>query len=640
MAAYEPPYIFGIHESAGREPGEKPMIEMEKHGWIVFPEGISDDPNDHQGQDYRRWTECKRPFGVIVRLNHGYDGAGTIPRPERYRAFAVRCGNFAAASPGCGLWIIGNEMNLPDERPGGKVQENQITPQMYAECFRLCRDEIRGRPGHQDDRVIVGAVAPWNVETTYPGNEQGDWIVYFVDILNLLRGQCDGIALHTYTHGADPALVFSEHKMDKPFQNYHWHFYAYRDFMDAIPQDMRHLPVYITETDQIVAWEDRNSGWVQNACREIARWNDTPGNQQIRCLVLYRWPNLKGDGKDTGDQGQGGDRWGIEGKGKVLDDWREAMENEYMWHPAPTYRATFQGYDFPAAVAAGQRFDGAVRVRNDSSMTWTQGGEHPVRLGYLWRREGKWLDMQDIRTPLPCDVPSGQGLQLPNVVVVAPAQGGAYTLRLDMVHELVTWFQSKGSTPLDIEIAVRGAAEKPPITDITDQLPKHPTGSYPTRSLDQIRYLIVHHSAASVSVGPERIAEYQVNKLGLPGIRYHFVIGEEGQIWQTNALTTVSRHVESVDALSVGICVCGNLVHASPLPAQLDSLGRLCAWLMQELGMEDVQEAVRGRKEFATDETDADYQWARLDPGDEWDGGACWRNALFEHITALLGPGR
>lgn len=132
MSAYEHPYIFGIHESKGREPGEKPMIEMKKHGWIVFPEGISDDPQDHQGKDYRPWTECEQPFGVIARLNNGYDGAGNIPRQERYAAFAVRCGNFAAASQGCGLWIIGNEMNLPDEWDGSACWRDALFERIVA----------------------------------------------------------------------------------------------------------------------------------------------------------------------------------------------------------------------------------------------------------------------------------------------------------------------------------------------------------------------------------------------------------------------------------------------------------------------------------------------------------------------------
>ena len=90
--------------------------------------------------------------------------------------------------------------------------------------------------------------------------------------------------------------------MNPPFQDRHYEFRAYQDFMHAIPADMRHLPVYITETDQDVSWLNQNIGWVQRAYGEIDYWNRQPGNQQIRSLVLYRWPKI--------------DRWYIEGKGR------------------------------------------------------------------------------------------------------------------------------------------------------------------------------------------------------------------------------------------------------------------------------------------------------------------------------------
>jgi hypothetical protein len=193
-----------------------------------------------------------------------------------------------------------------------------ITPELYARCYRLCRDAIRRVPGHADDQVLVAAVAPWNDQTKYPGNPNGDWVQYLQDILRLLGPTgCDGITLHTYTHGFDPNLVFDAAKMNPPFQNRHYHFFAYRDFMGAIPADMRHLPVYLTETDQDVPWLDQNTGWVRNAYGEINWWNSQPGNQQIRAMVLYRWPNI--------------DRWVIETKAGVIADFRQALKNDYRW---------------------------------------------------------------------------------------------------------------------------------------------------------------------------------------------------------------------------------------------------------------------------------------------------------------------
>jgi hypothetical protein len=410
--------IFGIHEPGG----EGHMLELCKTGWIVFTEGIGNDPNDKGGRDYRQWSD--KGLGVIVRLNNGYEPAGTIPNQLRYEAFAQRCANFVENSQGARLWIIGNEMNFAVERPprlgpnfeqpekpvspparpeqptsplepgapdnpdapsqpgggrnwtdwfwrtfgrvapaAGPEREDPfshgradrfnvindpasaqphsplpgemeiagdpatalstgdgeiITPEMYARCYMLCRERILALPGHGTDKVLVGAVAPWNNQTRYPGNENGDWITYFRDILTALGPErCDGITIHTYTHGHDVSLIGSDAKMNPPFENRHFHFKTYLDFMRAVPASMRHLPVYCTETDQDEPWRDANTGWVQRAYAEINWWNNQPGAQQIHALILYRWPRI--------------DKWYIEGKNGVIADFRDSMKQPYRW---------------------------------------------------------------------------------------------------------------------------------------------------------------------------------------------------------------------------------------------------------------------------------------------------------------------
>lgn len=207
-----------------------------------------------------------------------------------------------------------------------------ITPEMYATCYKLCRDKILAVSGHGIDRVLVGAVAPWNNQTRYTGNENGDWVKYFRDILLLLGPEgCDGISMHTYTHGQDPNLITSDAKMNAPFENRHYHFRAYQDFAYAVPNSMRHLPIYITETDQDEVWRDENTGWVQRAYGEINYWNRQQGAQQIHALVLYRWPNI--------------DKWVIEGKNGVIQDFRDAMREEYKWSRMVTPALALQAGD-------------------------------------------------------------------------------------------------------------------------------------------------------------------------------------------------------------------------------------------------------------------------------------------------------
>lgn len=377
------PFIFGIHEPGG----EQHMLQAGCPGWIVFTESIGHDPEDRSGVDYTAYSE--RGLGIVARLNHGYEPDGTIPHSSQYADFARRVANFVAASPGCKLWVIGNEMNHsqewpaavsasaavsaappadavrpqtrrgPTADPAGRGSSTRfsalhaqgsaappvaqssaiaqssaagfepITPDLYARCFRLCRDAIKLLPGHGDDQVITGAVAPWNDQVKYPANPTGDWVRYFADMLALLgSGGLDGFALHTYSHGSDPGLITDGAKMNPPFQNRYFNFPAYRNFMEAVPASMRSLPAYITETDQDSPWLDQNNGWVQAAYAEINHWNQQAGAQQIRALVLYRWPPY--------------DQWYIQGKQGVIDGFLDAMRNDYRWTPSLPAPAAFQ----------------------------------------------------------------------------------------------------------------------------------------------------------------------------------------------------------------------------------------------------------------------------------------------------------
>lgn len=327
------PYIFGLHDPGG----EWIMAQAGRRGWILFTEAVGSDPNDRSGADYRPYSE--QDFGVIVRINNGYGAVGTIPTPEQYASFARRVANFVAASPGCHIWIIGNETNHPQEWPVDHRGPRPILPEDYVRCFRLCREAIRSLPGHGDDLVVIGAVAPWNAQLTYPANPTGDWILYFRHILEGLGADgLDGIALHTYTHGPDPALITDRSTMNPPFQHRFFNFQAYRNFMDAIPSAMRSLPVFITETNQDAPWLDANNGWVQAAYAEIDRWNRQPGAQQIRCLLLYRWQRY--------------DQWHIDGKNGVIADFRAALANDYRWKEPPPKPARYQVGDVVRTLAA------------------------------------------------------------------------------------------------------------------------------------------------------------------------------------------------------------------------------------------------------------------------------------------------
>ena len=341
MTYGESPYIHGMHDPGGE------ALDADRPGWRVFTEAIGADPNDRGGGDYSWWAD--RGYGVIVRLNYGYAPLGTIPTPDRYADFAQRVGNFVAASRGCTHWIIGNEPNHSQERPGGRV----IDPADYAKCFLACRGAIhlaQGRP-----TVLPAPVAPWNLET-------GDWLDYWSVVLTLLADAAaiDGLALHAYTHGADPSLIYSDERR----HDWLWHFRTYRDQLAVAREYVHNVPVFITECNQgDAAWVDVNSGWVQNVYDEIDTWNGDHADQVIRAVCLYRWPDA--------------DRWGIESKAGVHADYRVAAFLGYTWTvEEETVGIVNAGLDLPYV---GMQNHANIRTANGWTPWWlpegNEGGE-------------------------------------------------------------------------------------------------------------------------------------------------------------------------------------------------------------------------------------------------------------------------
>ena len=681
---FESPYLYGLHD----EGGEHLMLEMGTPGWVLVTEAIGFNPENKRGKDYTHLS--RQGLSVMVRLNAGYGGIGTLPFEQYYKSFARRCANFVEASAGAHIWIIGNEPNHPIEWPGANWDWNtaqpispqdigeKITPDRYARAYLLARDAIHQVPGHEQDLVLTAAVAPWNALCTYPGNPRGDWITYFRHMLRHIGADnCDGITLHTYTHGSDPNLIDAETRMQPPFQWRRYEFRAYQDFMAVIPWDMQHLPVYITEADQNEPWANENNGWVKRAYGEIDYWNRRHPFRPIRALVLYRWSKS--------------DQWYIDGKQGVIEDFRESMVYHYRWDQyqakAPEYRAQFQVLEAPEFGTVGETVTVSVAIRNIGRRTWKRGVRNPFHVGYHWKDgKGHVVLAPDYRTALPHHVEPGEWVEV-DVAVGLPSVPGSFYLYLDMVHEGVTWFADQGSRPARMPMRVRlsgqgevtsslwryiqhlkaenlalkhrflGVEEepqdvlatgadlspslsgdflalssetrvpRPPLVDIVDALPRRQDKQYEQRELSQITHIAVHHSAAPADLPPERIAAYHVYSKSheWPGMGYHFYIGPDGTIYHTQDLDRISWHVYKNNSYTVGVCLAGNFNRTIPPEPQLDAAAWLIAWLMQELRIP--LEHVLGHKEFP--------QNATACPGYQWDDGLHWKQRLLDAIQAI-----
>ncbi len=347
------PHIFGMHlAQLEDDPGPAPRALFEdagKPGWILFTQAIGRDPaglHFDAGLRQRLWAWGEAGFGVIVRLNHGYEPAGTLPEADHYADFAATCARWVELylrddRPLSTRWtvIIANEQNNPSEHPGGLAAPREhITPALYAQAFNQAYARVKAVL----PRAIVcpGAVDPYN-SSPLPllGNARWRPLDYFAEMLEGIEA-LDGFALHAYTHGPSVRAITHRETFRDPFLGDHYFdFQTYRLFMERIPAQWQQAPVYITESNHICrppnapacdnadhqGWVDANTGWVREAYAEIERWNAGPHRQQIRALLLYRWL---------------GDRWLIRDKPGVIADFRQALEEDYRWRAPASVSVT------------------------------------------------------------------------------------------------------------------------------------------------------------------------------------------------------------------------------------------------------------------------------------------------------------
>ncbi|MBX7233380.1 MAG: peptidoglycan recognition protein family protein [Caldilineales bacterium] len=566
---FDSEYLYGVHDRGA----EAIMRQKNVRGWVLVTEQV-----DGGARSYRDLSD--EDFGVMVRLNHGYLGAGTIPRRAEYGNFARRCADFVQRSAGAAIWIIGNEPNHQSEWPGGSFdlaeamrQAEIITPQNYAECFRLARQAIHALPGHENDLVLPAAVAPWNAAL-------GDWVKYFKDMLAAIGPtNLDGITLHTYTHGHQKALITSDARCPSPgFTHLRWEFRTYRDYMEAIPAEMRHLPVFITEanpqrlSELDPAWENRNDGWVDAAYQEIDLWNrEQP--QTIRSLVLFRW------------QYEPNQPWDISSRDQVLDDFRQALDRGLKW-PAS---ASPVPIDLTALLKRLEALEAAAKAILSASQTAATSAA--ALAGAQTRVDGL---LQPARTL------------------------AGWQPELDRLKEVVGKLRSPGPWQ---------PVSPPPMQDLRQQLPTHATARFTTRSRADIRRLIIHHTGNVAT--PLQFAQSTIRQ-GKPGINYHFLIAPDGVISWVQDLETVvgacTRPENNID--SIALALVGDFNPAPPSTEQMESAARLLAWLLTDLKLG--AETVVGRSELG--ETTAPS------PGRQWLQGARYKEALLKLVNDYLSP--
>ena len=156
------------------------------------------------------------------------------------------------------------------------------------------------------------------------------------------------------------------------------------------------------------------------------------------------------------------------------------------------------------------------------------------------------------------------------------------------------------SQPLNA-VTTHGHPSPPRWQDIAAELPKHATKRYEQRKTDDVRYLVISHSAIPGTVQPSTIARFHVDHVQMAGHWLSLLPRRSGTALQdqrTDRRLTPRRPVGS----SQHWHLCRRQLSTTqiPTPAQIESTAQLTAWLLHELGpapgRHTRQERVCGRR--------------------------------------------
>jgi hypothetical protein len=113
--------------------------------------------------------------------------------------------------------------------------------------------------------------------------------------------------------------------------------------------------------------------------------------------------------------------------------------------------------DFPKEVKNGSLFEIQIKVKNIGDTIWIADpdpvGEHVTIRAKLLDKKGNLLDDSYGGTTIPRDLKLGEDCIL-TLNLVAPTKRGEHLLKLDMVDELITWFEDKGLKPVLLKLKV------------------------------------------------------------------------------------------------------------------------------------------------------------------------------------------
>jgi LysM repeat protein len=137
-------------------------------------------------------------------------------------------------------------------------------------------------------------------------------------------------------------------------------------------------------------------------------------------------------------------------------------------------------------------------------------------------------------------------------------------------------------------------------------------GRYPDVGTTEKDTHVIHHSLTKTGT-PEAFANHHIDSNGWPGIAYHFVIQQDGTIYQCDDLDRRTYHAGNTNTRAIGTCVVGDFRKGSgqtPTQPQMESLYLLNKELFDGKELPNMK-YVKGHQECPG------YSWKNC-PGDGW----------------------
>lgn len=243
----------------------------------------------------------------------------------------------------------------------------------------------------------------------------------------------------------------------------------------------------------------------------------------------------------------------------------------------------------------------------------------------LWQARAAYLQAQAQRSDEARAALQEKVLALDAQLCALEAHAAAVQTRLAQTEARLDVVQT--AAPAPSRLAQTPA--RPHIVDLVNDLPLSLDrgNQYARRPLAQIQRLVLHHSGSNeAGQTPQHMAEFHINDLKhqWPGIGFHFFIGLDGSIYQTNRLETACFNVVNSNATTVGIVLVGDFASNSPNAMQMASTASLLGWLLNELRLP--VESIAGHSEFSDQQTDC--------PGSSWLASGGWKELLLAQVRA------